>query len=430
MIPLDEFYDFSAQKQWDLVDRGHVVIDGQLADELPPRSATEVYVFEEPVIDQIVTLLKQGRYKVSEIAPEFPLNRDALDDVISDLRYNRLDTLSNYNAVVRAAGKDGAANIYTVGPLPFQVRTVDPTLSGHLIVATDLFYGEEPTTEVVPSSSGYDAYATRVKDYWDLPESELEREVNTDTQFVNSALGPLPVPTAYPDADTVRDRVMDVDEAYSHKQYTRRKVHHGIMLRKSRTRRNPSLPSFQEFASYLADVYRYAALENETELRDLTRRGADVYFQCLYGNFQVSDSAGWRPFEATDRSSNLKELDHQVLDVFERQPTKNKQLAARWGFEDTSQISHYIRTDFEPFATRNADKFICATETARRRVNQLLEDGLISTTKQPPEIPIDVETPIERPNAKSKGTPTRLSDASTGSDDDQGTRSGVDWTKM
>lgn len=431
MIPLDEFYSRSARQRQELIESGHVVVDGKIATEVPARSQNDVYVFEEPVIEQVVELLRKGQYKTREIAPKLPLDQEALNDVLSDLRYNRLTTLSDHQGVVRAAGKDGAANVYTVDPLPFQARTIDPTLSSYLLVATDIFPSDSPPSKEVQSESGYDEYAARVEEYWGLPESELSTEVNSETRFVSSALGPLPLPSEFPDVESVRDRVLDVEAAYVHRQYSPRKVHHGISLRKSRVRRNPSLPAFQEFASYLADVYEFARIKNDGQLRDLATRGAELYFRCLYGNYRVDDSAEWRPFKVESTDGTLTDVDRQILDVFELQPTKNSELAELWQFEESSRVSHYIRNEFSRFSTRNKDQFICATESARRQVERLIDEGKVKTTKAPPSIPMPVKTPIKKPSADSSAdsTQTRFSTTSDTSHGDSDSGPGVSWVR-
>ena len=90
MIPLDEFYSRSPRERRDLIDSTHVVINGELATDAPNHSRTDIYVFEKPVIKQVVDMLQRGQYKTREIAPELPLNQEALDDILADLRYDRL----------------------------------------------------------------------------------------------------------------------------------------------------------------------------------------------------------------------------------------------------------------------------------------------------------------------------------------------------
>lgn len=429
MIPLDEFYSRSTREQQELIEKGHVVVGGKLATETPSRSRADVHVFEAPVIEQIVDKLRRGQYKTRELAPELPLDREELDDILADLRYNRLTTLTNHQGVVRAAGTDGPANIYTVDPLPFQARTVDPTLSGHLLIATGVFPNDSPLTETASSHSAYDQYASRVEEYWDLPESELNSEVDTDTTFVRSALGPLPLISEFPDVETVQSRVLDTEDAYVHKQYSPRKVHHGISFRKTRVRRSPSLPAFQEFASYLADVYEFARLENDKQLRDLVNRGSEVYFRCLYGNYRATDSTGWQPFEVTGTDGSLSDFDRKVLDVFELQPTKNRELAERWQFDESNRVSQFIRNDFNRFATRNKDQFVCATESARRQVERLIGEERIKTTKSPPSVPTPAKTPIEKPSSNRSADDKQSELSGTSNSTQSGSEPGVYWTR-
>jgi len=413
MIPLDEFYSCSQRKQKELVESGHVVIGGKLADEIPPRTHTEVYVFEKPVIDQVVEMLKQGQYKTREISPELPLDREALDDLLSDLRYNRMETMGDYKGVVRAAGKDGAANIYTVDPLPFEVRTLDPTLSGHLLLSSDIYPDDTVSADTISSNKGFSEYAESVEEYWELPESELRLKVNSETTFVDSTLGPFPMPSGFPSADDVKSRVLDVEPAYVHKQYDPGKVYYGICLRKSRVRRNPSLPAFQEFASYLADVYQYARLENDANLRELAEDGAELYFRCLYGNYSPGKANGWVPFEVEDTEDSLPESDRRVLDVVELQPTKNSELAERWGFDDSSHVYSYLQDELDRYTTRNNNKFLCTTDTARRRVIDFIDRGDIEVTKEPPVVPTPVKTPIEKPDRRKPSKKSRASSSNT-----------------
>jgi hypothetical protein len=410
MIPLDEFYSLSHRKQKELVESGHVVTDGQLADEIPPQTKTDIYVFETPITDQVVEMLKQGQYKTREIEPEVLLNRESLDDLLSELRYNRLETMWEYKGVVRAAGKDGAANIYTVDPLPFEVRTLDPTLSGHLLLSSDITPDETVSTDSTSSNSGFSEYAERVEEYWGLPESELRSKVDSETTFVDSTLGPLPMASDFPSADDVQSRILDVEPAYVHKQYNPGKVHYGICLRKSRVRRNPSLPAFQEFASYLADVYQYARLESDAKLRGLAEDGVGLYFRCLYGNYSPGKANGWVPFEVEGIENSLSEPDRRVLDVVELQPTKNSELAERWGFDDSSRVYSYLQNELNRYTTRNNDNFLCATDTARRRVINLINRDDIKVTKKPPVVPTPAKTPIEKPDSRN---PSKKSTASS-----------------
>lgn len=428
MIPLDEFYSRSSRERRNFIESGHVVVNGELATDIPNRTRNDIYVFEKPVIEQVVDMLRKGQYKTSEIAPELPLDREALDDILADLRYDRLTTLSDYRGVVRAAGKDGAANVYTVDPLPFQARTIDPTLSGYLLVATEIFPSGAPPSKRVSSELGYDEYASRVEEYWDLPESELNSKVDSDTPFVRSTLGPLPLASEFTD-EAVRSRLLDVEDAYAHKQYSPQKVHHGISLRKTRVRRSPSLPAFQEFGSYLADVYEFARLENSRQLRDLAAQGAELYFQCLYGHYRADDSAEWQPFEVESVPGSLTDLDRKILDVVELQPTKNSELAERWQFEESNCVSRYIRNNFTKFATRNKDQFICATESACRQVKRLINEGKIETTRAPPSVPIPAKTPIESPSTGLPDSDKETMSSTTSNSSGGNSESGVSWVR-
>jgi hypothetical protein len=430
MIPADEFFALPEREQAELVANGHVVVDGQIAETVASvRQAETVHVFDGPVRDRVITHLQRGRYTINELVAEFPLEKQAVDDLLSSLKYDRLTSLADHDAVIRTVSTEGVAYTYTVEALPFETRTWDPTLSLYLLAYDDAFPATLPSGTTTDRGRGYPAYTEQLDAYWGFPESEVPAEVE-DAQFVESALGPLPVPDDVPDIEHVRDRLLSVDEGYARKQFTPRRVLHGIKLRKSRCRRNPSLAAFQEFALYLADVNRYASLEHEPDLQTVVEDGADLFFRCLFGQYQPEETA-WRPFTVTDVSDDLSDTERQIVDVVRLQPTKNAELVDRWGFADGSALSSYLYHEFDSFAVRNADSFICATESARRRVQDLQERGAIQCSKTPPAVPVPAKTPVDLPDW-TEGTEQRASTEAWNADDSgssDGT-SGVDWTQM
>ena len=199
-------------------------------------------------------------------------------------------------------------------------------------------------------------------------------------------LGPLPVTDDFPDTDRVVDRFQSVAESYERKQHDVNSVEHGIRFHKSRCRRNPSLPAFQAFSLYLFDVNEYATVENDAQLRELVEQGAHVLYHCLYGKLWPGGPTPWQPFRA-DIVGDLDTCDRRVVDIVEQQPTSNGKLADRWEFESNKDVWSYLQSELDQFVTRNSDKFACATESARRYVQGLEQDGEIKLSKSPPRVP-------------------------------------------
>jgi hypothetical protein len=430
MIPADEFFALPDRRQAELVATGHVVVDGQIADAVSSVwQAETVHVFDNPVRDQVITHLQRGRYTINELVAEFPLEKPAIDDLLSSLKYDRLTSLADHDAVIRTVGTEGVAYTYTVEALPFETRTWDPTLSLYLLAYDDAFPATLPSVASVDRDCGYAAYTEQLAAYWGLPESEVPADVR-EARFAESALGLLPVPEDVPDAARVRDRLLSVDDGYARKQFTPRRVLHGIKLRKSRCRRNPSLAAFQEFALYLADVNRYASLKHEADLQTLVEDGADLLFRCLFGQYRPEETT-WEPFTVTDTSDSLSNTERQIVDVVRLQPTKNADLVDRWGFADGSALSSYLYHEFDSYAVRNGDSFICATESARRQVQSLRERGAIQCSKAPPTVPVSAKTPIDLPGETDRTEQRSITEE--WSADDAGSSdgtSGVDWTQM
>ncbi|PSP98333.1 hypothetical protein BRC89_08370 [Halobacteriales archaeon QS_4_70_19] len=51
-------------------------------------------------------------------------------------------------------------------------------------------------------------------------------------------------------------------------------------------------------------------------------------------------------------------------DVVALQPTKNSELADRWGLEGGSEVHAYLEEHLKPYYYRNEDSLICATDEA------------------------------------------------------------------
>lgn len=431
MIPADEFFALPEREQAEFIANGHVVVDGQIVDSNSSvRRGDSINVFNSPIRDQVITYLQRGRYTVNELVENFPLEREAVDELLSSLKHDRLNSLANQLAVIRTVDTKGSVYTYTVESLPFEIRTWDPTLSLYLLAYDESFPVTLPPLNSADRDQCYAAYTQQVEDYWGLPESEIPSGLADTNQFVDSALGPLPIPDDVPDTSRVQKRLLSVDDGYSRKQFTPRRVLHGIKLRKARCRRNPSLATFQEFALYLADVNRYAILKNEGDLRTLIEDGGDLFFRCLFGEYRPEETE-WTPFTVTNTSDQLSDIDRQIVDIVRLQPTKNAELVERWGFTDGSDLSRYLYHEFDSYAVRNSDSFICGTESARRRVLSLQERGEIQCSKSPPVVPVPAKTPIELPDREDGTEQSAITESwSTGDSDASDSTSGVDWTKM
>jgi hypothetical protein len=136
MIPVDEFYARQYAEQERLVSDRHVVVNGEIATSVPDPEQT-IHIFERPVEDEIVERLQRGHYTIEDLSSEFPLEKRHVDSIVSEFRYRPQHILSSYKSTVRVVDTDGAAYVYTVEPLPFEVRVWDPTLGGYLLQEND-----------------------------------------------------------------------------------------------------------------------------------------------------------------------------------------------------------------------------------------------------------------------------------------------------
>jgi len=410
MIPVDEFYEKPRSDQQQIVDDGHVVVDGETVDSIPsPDDRGTVHVFERPVTDIVVDTLKGGRYTAGELEPEFPIDKQELDDLFWWMKYRPMDLLVDHHGLLRVVDTEGAAYVYTIESIPFLPRCIDPTLSGYLLHANERFPFSRPQISTRQDHGAREEYREAAVDYWGLPIDEISTRVDSEG-FTTSTLGPLPVVDEFPEANRVIGRFRSVDDSYRRKQHDVDKVKHSISFHKSRCRRNPSLAAFQAFGLYLFDVNEYATLENDTHLRELVERGAFVLYQCLYGNLWPGAATAWQPFQI----NILEDVDtrvRRVADIVEQQPTSNGQLADRWGFDNNKAVSELLRSELNQYATRNSDQFVCATESARRYISELEQKGTVELSKTPPRVPSKSRIDLEVSEQASEGN------------------SGVDWSR-
>lgn len=402
MIPTDEFFELPPTDQRHLVDEGHVVVNGEIAKTIPEgEGGGGVYVFDKPIIDQIVRHLKRGKYTANDLDPEFPVDKEILDEIIRSLRSDRIELLYDHFGVVRVADTEGAAYVYTVESIPFEARIQDPTLGGYLLLNNENF----PLNDV-PLSPGHgtrprESYLADIEEYWGVPEDEAAANLQDEVGFAESTLEPLPIVDRLPNSESVVDRLLSVEESYARKRWGPRRAEHGIRFRKTRCRRAPSLPVFQEFALYLAELNRFATVESNPDVRDLVKKGGEIFYRCLYGVMWPGEPTGWVPFRVTGGRDELTKRQRRVVDLVELQPTKNDELVNRWGFEDGSALYYYLNGDFDRFAFRNSEQYICATESARRQVCTLIDRGTLTTTKMPPVVPPKRKAPIEMGDSDS-----------------------------
>lgn len=412
MIPVGEFYRKPHTEQQKLVDDGHVVVNGEIANTIPSATSRGgVFVFDEPVTDLVVDQLKGAQYTANEIEPEFPIGKEEITDLFGWMKYQPLDLLADHYGVLRVADTEGTEYVYTVEVVPFQARCIDPTLSGYLLDADDDNPISRPTISTERDHGAFEEYLEQSTKYWDIPRDELKTQLNQDAGFAMSTLGPLAVATEFPDSERIIDRFKSVADSYQRKRHDVNRVKKNISFHKACCRRNPSLAAFQSFSLYLFDVNQYATIENDHQLRELVAQGGEVLYRCLYGNLWPGGQTPWQPFRVTI-NDELETSDRRVIDVVQHQPTSNGMLADRWEFDERRNVSDYLKTEFDQYATRNSDGFICATESARRFVITLEENGRVELSKSPPRVPARGNITLE------------VSDTSKGM---QG--SGVDWTK-
>lgn len=283
MIPVDEFYDKSREEKQRIVDNGQVVVNGEVADTIPPTDTRGgIYVFDNPVTDLVVDQLKGAQYTASEIQPEFPIDKQELDDLFGWMKYEPLELLVDHFGVLRVVDTEGASYVYTVEVVPFEARCIDPTLSGYLLDANDRCPISRPQISSKQDMRANNEYVEYATEYWDIPEAELTIHIDDDNQYATSTLGPLPVVNDLPNTDSVIERFQSTADSYRRKRHDVRNVKKNISFHKSRCRRNPSLGSFQSFALYLFDLNEYATIENNSELRELVIQGGEILYRCLY----------------------------------------------------------------------------------------------------------------------------------------------------
>lgn len=407
MIPTDEFFELPPEERRQLVDEGHVVVNGEITKNVPEKEVGGgVYVFDEPIIDQIVRYLKRGKYTANDLDPEFPIDKEVLDEVIRSLRTNRDDLLYDHFGVVRVVDTEGAAYVYTVESVPFEARVQDPTLGGYLLLTNEEFPLNDVPLSPERGTGPREGYLADIEEFWEITEDEAAANLTDGIEFAESTLGALPVRDTLPNAGRVIDRLLSVDESYARKQNSPRTVEHRIRFRKTRCRRAPSLPAFQEFALYLADLNRFAIVESDPDMQSLAKQGGEIFYRCLHGVMWPGDPTEWVPFKVTGGREELTQRQRRVVDLVELQPTKNDEMVNRWEFADGSALHRYLNGDFDRFAFRNSDQYICATESARRQVCSLIDQGTLTATKMPPVIPPQRKTPLERKDLSSDNQAT------------------------
>lgn len=389
MIPVDEFYDLPKSKQSHLVRNGQVVVDSEIASSIPDIQRS-VHIFEESVDNKIIETLKQGHYKIEELVQEFPIKKRVIESIVSDLRHRPQQLLGNHQSVVRVADTDGTAYIYTIEPLTYEVRVWDPTLCWHLFGHNESIQIPEFPSDKTSWTSGREEFVDRTEKYWKLPESELPKKAYKGISFASSSLGPL-LKSIPQDEPEVRERIQDTHDIYRRRKFDENNIKHTISYLKSLCRRNPSLAAFQSFVLYLYDLSKFIKIEEHREYRSLLQSGIKLFFACLFGGYRVRDATEWKLFEI-DRVEKLDQFDKKIVDIVELQPTSNSKLSDRWDLPDGSAVQRKISGDLDQYATRNSDNYICATESACRYIRRLENEGMISFSKTPPEVPNQAKT--------------------------------------
>ncbi len=389
MIPVDEFYQLPEAEQSDLVRKGNVVVDGAIASFIPD-SKQNILVFDEPVEHRIVQTLQRGHYSIEELAEEFPLKKRVIKSVVSDFRYRPQYLLGRYQSVMRVADTEGTAYIYSVEPIPYEIRVWDPTLCCHLLEHNELIKIPEFPSDKISWTLGREKFVEQNEKYWMLSESDLPEKPYQGISFVNSTLGPIPK-SIQQDKKEVRDRVRDVDGTYHRRKFDENNIKRSIAYYKSICRRNPSLAAFQSFVLYLYDLSNFIYVAGHPGYQSLLQSGIKLFFACLFGGYRVNNTTEWALFEV-DRVGKLDELDSQVIDIIELQPTSNSILSERWDLPDGSAVQQRIYGELNQYATRNTDNFICATESARRYIRRLENEGAVTLSKAPPEVPNQART--------------------------------------
>jgi hypothetical protein len=389
MIPTDEFYDRHKTEQRELVGEGHVVVDGEIAETLPSQDRRSgVYIFEDPVSDIVAENLKGGKYTANELSPEFPINKEELDDLLRWMKYKPIDILTNHFGALRVVDTKGSAYVYTIEAVPFASRCLDPTLSGYLLDSKDECSASLPQISTERNSNFRRKYLDQAVSYWGIPKDEIASQLDDRTEFVSSTLGPLPIVENLPNVESVTERFASDPDSYRRKRHTVRGVKKSIKYHKARCRRNPSLGAFQAFSIYLMDISEYASVENDHQFRELVTQGSNILFRCLYGDLSPGKPTSWDTFEV-NINQELEGFDRRVVDIVEQQPTSNSQLADRWGFSDGKDVwGHLQSSRLGQYTARNSSGFICSTESARQHIQLLEEDSEVSINKSPPRVSI------------------------------------------
>lgn len=389
MIPVDEFYSVPEERQSELVREGHVVVDGTIATSIPDPHR-DIHIFEDSVEDNIIQILKRGHYTVDEVVDELPLKKRVVTSIVSELRHRPQHLLADYQSVVRVTGTDGASYVYTIEPLPFEVRVWDPTLFQYILANNDSIELPNFPSDKISWTTGRDEFVAHISEYWGLPESELPDDPYLGISFAQSTLGPLPM--SIPDnKSSVIERVRDVEEAYKRRKFNEDNIKHSISYFKSLCRRNPSLAAFQSFGLYLYDLGEYITSEREHRYRALLQGGTKLFCACLFGGYRPQGVSDWEQFNV-DRTDELTQLEDRIVDVVGLQPVGNSTLSDRWGVTDGSAVHRLLTNDLSQYTTRNTDNYVCATESALRYIKRLENEGKIALSKAPPAVPNQART--------------------------------------
>lgn len=389
MIPVDEFYSLPEDRQSELVREGHVAVDGTIATSIPDTHR-DIHIFEDTVENKIIQILKRGHYTVDELVDELPLKKRVVTSIVSELRHRPQHLLADYHSVVRVTGTDGASYVYTIEPLPFEVRVWDPTLFHYLLANNDSIELPDFPSDKISWTTGRDEFVAHTGEYWGLPESELPDDPYRGISFVQSTLGPLPM--SIPDNNSsVKERVRDVEGAYKRRKFDEDNIKRSISYFKSLCRRNPSLAAFQSYALYLYDLGEYITSEGERRYQALLQGGIKLFCACLFGGYRPREVPEWQQFKV-DRTDELTQLEDRVVDIVELQPVGNSTLSDRWGVADGSAVHRLLTNELSRYATRNTDNYVCATESALRYIKRLEKDGKVTLSKAPPHVPNQAKT--------------------------------------
>jgi len=389
MIPVDEFYKLPEERQAELVREGHVVVGGTIATSIPDTHS-DIHIFGDAVEDKIIQILKRGHYTVDEVVDELPLKKRIVSSTVSELRHRPQHLLAEYQSVLRVTATDGAAYVYTIEPLPFEVRVWDPTLFHHLLRVNETIELPDFPSDKMSWTDGRDQFVAHTIEYWGLPDSELPADTYQGISFARSVLGPLPISIPGSHSNVI-ERVRDVEGAYKRRKFDEDNTKHSISYFKSLCRRNPSLATFQAFALYLYDLGEYITTEGERQYRALLQAGTKLYCACLFGGYRPREVSEWQQFNVA-RIEELTRLEDRIVDIVELQPVGNSALSDRWGLANGSAVHQLLTNDLSRYATRNTDNYVCATESALRYIKRLENEGKLKLSKMPPTVPNQART--------------------------------------